>query len=320
MPRASSGRFSIDGAIPAAGDHEDKSVSNGRFYSNKAPGLALRGAAGLQGAARRLPQAARAVGRRLRVAAAPHRLARDRPRARAVPAPRAAASRGAARRVRRGSSGRRFSSTRGPSSRTRGPPRSSSSPGTSWPRRGSAQGRGAPGRCTRPPGCSPAGPRSPSTRPRRSCSSSPVRRRGIGAPLLPFAAGAAVPLAVLLRLQRGPASDRRSSSLRRARPGRVLGALGEGPFRVRRAEPDSRWPIPASSGRGLLWRLPSGSGSCRGFCAWRRSGEDRADWPLCLAGVAGLLRAPLRLRRTGTAAGRSATGTLFRCSSSPGWR
>jgi hypothetical protein len=33
--------LSIDGAIPVLGDHEDKSVSNGRFYSNKAPGLAL---------------------------------------------------------------------------------------------------------------------------------------------------------------------------------------------------------------------------------------------------------------------------------------
>jgi hypothetical protein len=33
--------FSIDGAIPVLGDHEDKSVSGGHFYSNKAPGLAL---------------------------------------------------------------------------------------------------------------------------------------------------------------------------------------------------------------------------------------------------------------------------------------
>jgi hypothetical protein len=31
----------IDGAIPVLGDHEDKSVSGGHFYSNKAPGLAL---------------------------------------------------------------------------------------------------------------------------------------------------------------------------------------------------------------------------------------------------------------------------------------
>ena len=33
--------LSIDGAIPLFGDHEDKSAANGRFYSNKAPGLAL---------------------------------------------------------------------------------------------------------------------------------------------------------------------------------------------------------------------------------------------------------------------------------------
>src|SRR5512141_1019914 len=33
------GTFSIDGAIPLFGDHEDKSLSGGRFYSNKAPGL-----------------------------------------------------------------------------------------------------------------------------------------------------------------------------------------------------------------------------------------------------------------------------------------
>ncbi len=33
--------FRIDGAISRLGDHEDKSVSDGRFYSNKAPGLAL---------------------------------------------------------------------------------------------------------------------------------------------------------------------------------------------------------------------------------------------------------------------------------------
>jgi len=33
--------LAIDGAIAVLGDHEDKSVSAGRFYSNKAPGLAL---------------------------------------------------------------------------------------------------------------------------------------------------------------------------------------------------------------------------------------------------------------------------------------
>ena len=33
--------FRIDGAIRVLGDHEDKSISNGSFYSNKAPGLAL---------------------------------------------------------------------------------------------------------------------------------------------------------------------------------------------------------------------------------------------------------------------------------------
>jgi hypothetical protein len=33
------GTFSIDGAIPVLGNHEDKAVSGGRFYSNKAPGL-----------------------------------------------------------------------------------------------------------------------------------------------------------------------------------------------------------------------------------------------------------------------------------------
>ena len=33
------GTFSIDGAIADLGDHEDKSFSGGRFYSNKAPGL-----------------------------------------------------------------------------------------------------------------------------------------------------------------------------------------------------------------------------------------------------------------------------------------
>ncbi len=33
------GTFSIDGAIPVLGDHEDKAVSGGHFYSNKAPGL-----------------------------------------------------------------------------------------------------------------------------------------------------------------------------------------------------------------------------------------------------------------------------------------
>ncbi|MGE5277915.1 MAG: hypothetical protein ACM3SU_13030 [Acidobacteriota bacterium] len=33
--------FRIDDAIPVLGDHEDKSISEGHFYSNKAPGLAL---------------------------------------------------------------------------------------------------------------------------------------------------------------------------------------------------------------------------------------------------------------------------------------
>jgi len=35
------GTFAIDRALPVLGDHEDKSASGGRFYSNKAPGLAL---------------------------------------------------------------------------------------------------------------------------------------------------------------------------------------------------------------------------------------------------------------------------------------
>lgn len=38
---AEDGTFAIDGAIARLGDHEDKSVSGGRFYSNKAPGLAF---------------------------------------------------------------------------------------------------------------------------------------------------------------------------------------------------------------------------------------------------------------------------------------
>jgi hypothetical protein len=36
-----SGTFRIDGAIRVLGDHEDKAVSEGHFYSNKAPGLSL---------------------------------------------------------------------------------------------------------------------------------------------------------------------------------------------------------------------------------------------------------------------------------------
>src|SRR6266496_1301625 len=35
------GTFSFDGAIPVLGNHEDKAVSGGHFYSNKAPGLAF---------------------------------------------------------------------------------------------------------------------------------------------------------------------------------------------------------------------------------------------------------------------------------------
>jgi hypothetical protein len=35
------GTFRIDGVIPVLGDHEDKALSGGHFYSNKAPGLAL---------------------------------------------------------------------------------------------------------------------------------------------------------------------------------------------------------------------------------------------------------------------------------------
>jgi hypothetical protein len=35
------GTFSIDGAIPVLGNHEDKAVSAGHFYSNKAPGLSF---------------------------------------------------------------------------------------------------------------------------------------------------------------------------------------------------------------------------------------------------------------------------------------
>lgn len=36
-----SGTFAIDAEIEALGDHEDKAAAGGRFYSNKAPGLAL---------------------------------------------------------------------------------------------------------------------------------------------------------------------------------------------------------------------------------------------------------------------------------------
>src|ERR1700733_12351255 len=35
------GTFQVDAALPVVGDNEDKSVSGGHFYSNKAPGLAL---------------------------------------------------------------------------------------------------------------------------------------------------------------------------------------------------------------------------------------------------------------------------------------
>ncbi len=35
------GTFQIDAALPVVGDSEDKSISGGHFYSNKAPGLAL---------------------------------------------------------------------------------------------------------------------------------------------------------------------------------------------------------------------------------------------------------------------------------------
>jgi len=38
---ADDGTFAIDAAIARLGDHEDKSVDRGRFYSNKAPGLAF---------------------------------------------------------------------------------------------------------------------------------------------------------------------------------------------------------------------------------------------------------------------------------------
>ena len=38
---ADHGTFAIDSVIPVLGDHEDKSLSGGRTYSNKAPGLAL---------------------------------------------------------------------------------------------------------------------------------------------------------------------------------------------------------------------------------------------------------------------------------------
>ena len=38
------GTFQIDGALKVLGDHEDKAVSGGHFYSNKAPGLALAAA------------------------------------------------------------------------------------------------------------------------------------------------------------------------------------------------------------------------------------------------------------------------------------
>lgn len=36
-----SGTFAIDGELAALGDHEDKASAGGRFYSNKAPGLSL---------------------------------------------------------------------------------------------------------------------------------------------------------------------------------------------------------------------------------------------------------------------------------------
>ena len=285
MPRRESGRSRSTARSPVLGDHEDKAVSGGRLYSNKAPGLALRGLS--RSTARCAPSSrcrAAAVGRRLRagsrlltvslvcvLALAPvpsGRLAERRRRRR----PLVGLRRGARHAVsllralllRHAWDGRAALSRLGP--RGRGARRAAGAA-----RRGAARSRGF----------SPAGRRSPSTPSRRSRSLlvAARSRRPIGAPARCRSPRGAPCRSPLLSFTTRPASARRGCCRPRARPTAEYAALaGAGVFGFGAAEPASRSHTSSirraaccSSRRFWLWSSPGSRAG--GGC-----GGDRADW------------------------------------------
>jgi len=105
--------------------------------------------------------------------------------------------------------------------------------------------------------------------------------------LVLFAAGAATPMALLLLYNRACfGSPWVLSSAREARPD-FAQLSGRGLFGFGPPSPKIAWAYLFHPGRGLLWRSPFWIWIVPGFLAWWRSGKDRAEWALCLAGVAG---------------------------------
>ncbi|HEV8118781.1 MAG TPA: hypothetical protein VGQ32_09670, partial [Thermoanaerobaculia bacterium] len=112
-------------------------------------------------------------------------------------------------------------------------------------------------------------------------------KRGSWRGFLFFAAGAAAPLLLLLLYNRSCfGSPWVLSSAREAQP-EYAALAGAGLFGFGAPSPKIAWAYLLDSGRGLLWRSPFWIWIVPGFLAWRRTGKDRADWALCLAGVAG---------------------------------
>jgi hypothetical protein len=112
-------------------------------------------------------------------------------------------------------------------------------------------------------------------------------KRGSWRGLVLFGAGAAVPLALLLLYNRACfGSPWVLSSAREARPD-FAALAGKGLFGFGPPSPKIAWAYLFHPGRGLLWRSPFWIWVVPGFLSWWRSGKDRAGCGLCLAGVAG---------------------------------
>jgi hypothetical protein len=101
-----------------------------------------------------------------------------------------------------------------------------------------------------------------------------------------FAAGAALPLALLLLYNRACfGSPWVLSSAREARPD-FAALAGHGLFGFGPPSPKIGWAYLFDPARGLLWRSPFWIWVVPGFLAWWRSGRERADCVFALVSVA----------------------------------
>ena len=155
-----------------------------------------------------------------------------------------------------------------------------------------------------PPGFSPGGRRSRSTRWRRSaCCSRSCGPARFGKPAAPLRSRRRDSARSASSLQRGLLRVALGALLRAGSERGLRAARPRGFLRLRPSEPPHRGAIPrAPHARDSSAVSPSGSGSFRGFLAWWRSREDRTDCVFMLVSIAGFFLL-LTGYQTGTAAG-----------------